>query len=377
MKMTKQSGLKNAVQHVTKQGQTNNTVQTQNKMPWPSLGAPRFPLPKWPVNKPNTTVPNAGSTSTVTGSAAANISAFKANPTPVIKKKSGFDQFREDAGNVIGGGAEKYIKGVTKVFSGGTKLASDGVGSAVGLVSPDTGNKIKSVGEEASKNISEFGNEYGEFYGDTVYGGISGTPKNDQNQRDKVMQSKYISSYNGQTVLRMNIDGRPGSLGPLMMLGTNQSEEMLKHESGHYEQYKELSKSSGPIMGPLKYLAGVGYPSFVNGDYGGKNYYEQPWEVSADIKGGVDTTKRANADEQSYAPGSEEQGEKYFNYLNSVQTPKDYIDFFKNLGNISNHDMSIVDEKLSEPPKTPKKIGLLDPYIFGPIMPHAIGGSVK
>lgn len=394
-----QPGMKNVIPNINKQGIANNTIQKQSNMarqspglpkmtvpPWPSLRQPMAKstaaspalntTPKWnslnqqPISKPtvaNTTQLQSYqkqptvSASTMSSAVTTSNAATTSNTTPAStipaapEKKSKWQKFKDGVGNFLGKGAELLINGVTEVVSGGTEVASHLLGSAVGLFSSEKGESIKTGGKQLSDGISEFGNEVAVYGNDMIYGKISGTPRNDEEQMNKVLQSKYISSFNGQTVLRCAPNGRSASLGPVMLLGPGASEETLRHEAGHYEQYKELIESSGPFMGRFKYFAGIGLPSLLNDDYQG-NYYEQAWEVTADMKGGVDTSKRTNPNEQTYAPGSEAAGERYLEYLHSVQSPKDYLDFVMNLGKIKNHDLSIVDEKLdnrSIPEKKP------------------------
>ncbi len=65
-------------------------------------------------------------------------------------------------------------------------------------------------------------------------------------------------------------------------------EETVKHEWGHFVQFSRMS--------PITYLTCIGIPSALSegDDY---KYYSNPWEITADLFGGVD---RASG----YKPGS-------------------------------------------------------------------------
>ena len=112
-----------------------------------------------------------------------------------------------------------------------------------------------------------------------------------------VSMAHYFSGYLGQFVFFGNwSNGRSGSFGVFMGLhDRNKNDtEVLKHEHGHFLQYKEL--------GLLKYIFAIAIPSLTHDP---ADYYSQPWEVTADLFGGV-TTHR-------HSPGSEEAGIKYLN----------------------------------------------------------------
>ncbi len=98
----------------------------------------------------------------------------------------------------------------------------------------------------------------------------------------KVLESNYFSAYKGKMVFRID-GGRSGSFGALFITRkTNtmtDSEDTVRHEYGHTQQLKEL--------GALRYLIYIGIPSAL--DLGSGNYYDKPWEVTADVYGGVQT----------------------------------------------------------------------------------------
>lgn len=119
----------------------------------------------------------------------------------------------------------------------------------------------------------------------------------------RVSLAHFFAGYDGQLVFIGNWEnGRSGSFGRIMGLHKNVLNtgsitwlsEILKHEHGHYEQYKRI--------GLIKYIFAIAIPSLLNDP---ADYYSQPWEVTADILGGV-TIHRHSA-------GSEEAGIAYLN----------------------------------------------------------------
>ena len=119
----------------------------------------------------------------------------------------------------------------------------------------------------------------------------------------RVSAAYYFAGYKGQVLFFGDwSNGRSGSFGRLLGLHAHDKnikdlfllEELLKHEHGHYEQYQ--------LIGFLKYVFAIAIPSIMNMP---ADYYSQPWEVTADLLGGV-TIHR-------HAPGSEEAGRRYLN----------------------------------------------------------------
>lgn len=87
--------------------------------------------------------------------------------------------------------------------------------------------------------------------------------------------------YRGILVIRTN-GNRSGSFGIICLTKeTNNrpdAEDVVRHEYGHTKQLH--------LLGPLNYLLCIGLPSFF--EWGSDpSYYERPWEITADIFGGV------------------------------------------------------------------------------------------
>ena len=103
--------------------------------------------------------------------------------------------------------------------------------------------------------------------------------KNNESE-EKVLNSNYFSSYKGKLVIRTDGD-RSGSFGVIFLTReTNDRmnpEDVVRHEYGHTIQLEQL--------GILKYALNIGLPSWQN--WGTGDYYDKPWEITADIYGGV------------------------------------------------------------------------------------------
>lgn len=74
---------------------------------------------------------------------------------------------------------------------------------------------------------------------------------------------------------------RSGSFGIIFLTReTNERrnpEDMVRHEYGHTKQLEQL--------GTVKYALCIGLPSWQQ--WGSGEYYDKPWELTADIYGGV------------------------------------------------------------------------------------------
>ena len=96
-----------------------------------------------------------------------------------------------------------------------------------------------------------------------------------------VLKSHYFSAYRGKLVIRTGFK-RSGSLGILFISKyvdrKKSPEDEIRHEYGHTKQLKYL--------GVIKYILCIGLPSFK--EWGSdQEYYRRPWEITADMYGGV------------------------------------------------------------------------------------------
>ena len=96
-----------------------------------------------------------------------------------------------------------------------------------------------------------------------------------------VINSKKVSFYKGVPVFRTNMK-RSGSF-VAIFLNSNVDTTDVKHEYGHNIQQM--------LMGPVKFGMMIGLPSWL--EWSNKPYYERPWEITADVFGGV-TTRQHN-----------------------------------------------------------------------------------
>ena len=101
------------------------------------------------------------------------------------------------------------------------------------------------------------------------------------NDINKVLASKYVSFYRCAPVVRYPTD-RAGTFLCLFISSYWENEETIKHEYGHIEQQI--------LLGPVTYLILIGIPSFF--ELSDKEYYYRPWEITADVFGGVTSFER-------------------------------------------------------------------------------------
>ena len=85
------------------------------------------------------------------------------------------------------------------------------------------------------------------------------------------------------------------------------AEDVVRHEYGHTKQLKEL--------GVVKYALFIGLPSWQQ--WGSGPYYEKPWEITADVYGGVQSRSH---DAQKIQIG--------FDYLSEIKRLDDFIGIY-------------------------------------------------
>lgn len=104
----------------------------------------------------------------------------------------------------------------------------------------------------------------------------------DLNNEDErvVLNANYFSAYRRIPVLR-TFGTRSGYFGVMFITReTNRRrnpEDIVRHEYGHSKQMK--------VLGPLRFGFCIGIPSRFK--WGEESYYDKPWEVIADVRGGV------------------------------------------------------------------------------------------
>lgn len=131
-------------------------------------------------------------------------------------------------------------------------------------------------------------------FGATVGSFLDSDIKNDMDSIDwnifntnetAVLQSKKVSFYKGVPVFRFNYN-RSGSYGLILLTKGISSITALRHEWGHNVQQL--------LLGPIKYGLCIGLPSALQ--WSNRSYYDRPWEITADIFGGVTSRKHSNLD---------------------------------------------------------------------------------
>ena len=100
-----------------------------------------------------------------------------------------------------------------------------------------------------------------------------------------VLESKKVSFYKGVPVFRFNYN-RAGSYGIILLSREWCNATDVRHEFGHNVQQA--------ILGPIKYGLCIGLPSMF--EWSNRSYYDRPWEITADIFGGVTSRKHNNSD---------------------------------------------------------------------------------
>jgi len=108
-----------------------------------------------------------------------------------------------------------------------------------------------------------------------------------------VLDSEKVSFYKGIPTFRFGGD-RSGTFGAIFL--TNETnfrknpQDVLRHEFGHAIQQL--------FLGPIKYGISIGLPSWKMFGQWAKNnrYYEAPWEITADMFGGVESRYHSSKD---------------------------------------------------------------------------------
>ena len=99
------------------------------------------------------------------------------------------------------------------------------------------------------------------------------------------LNSNKVSFYKGVSVFRTSADGRSGTFGAIF-LAKGRDEDVLRHERGHSWQLM--------MMGIANYGLMIGLPSWQQ--WSTRLYYERPWEITADVFGGVTGRTHSQAD---------------------------------------------------------------------------------
>lgn len=100
----------------------------------------------------------------------------------------------------------------------------------------------------------------------------------------KALAAANVTFYRGVAIYKAHLP-RSGSFGAVI-LDRDSTVASLRHEYGHTRQLI--------VLGPLTYLLLIGVPSF--GETSHRHYYDRPWEITADLLGGVTEREHSSAD---------------------------------------------------------------------------------
>ena len=93
---------------------------------------------------------------------------------------------------------------------------------------------------------------------------------------EATVNSNKVSFYKGVPVFRTNLK-RSGSCYAIFLNQNSDSDELM-HERGHNSQAMSMGIANFALM--------IGLPSALN--WSSRSYYDRPWEVTADVLGGVE-----------------------------------------------------------------------------------------
>ncbi len=113
----------------------------------------------------------------------------------------------------------------------------------------------------------------------------------DENNDDPsiALECNYYSCYKGKLVIRSPFS-RPGSFGAIFIPYDMRTYDEKGYDNSHYIMHEYGHTVQLNEMGAMKYLFCVGIPSVFewgSDSYYGNSYYDRPWELMADLYGGV------------------------------------------------------------------------------------------
>ncbi|MBQ2809517.1 MAG: hypothetical protein IJF11_01345 [Clostridia bacterium] len=168
--------------------------------------------------------------------------------------------------------------------------------------------------KESKSDVVDNFEKAGEFFKKIIEGIVVFGYNMDQDSRnfdinnksyEVVKEAHYISSYDGTLVIKLPIGGNAFSYGAIF--AGDISEIDLKHEYGHYKQFKEIGLKKYTLYVALPSL--YGYWSGVDYD----DYYSQPWEYGADLYGEItELRKDKNLEAYPYRVNSRQIYESYW-----------------------------------------------------------------
>ena len=133
------------------------------------------------------------------------------------------------------------------------------------------------VAQATVSTLSYVGMAVGSIFDEDIRNDMVAIGWNPFNENEAAtLNSNKVSFYKGVPVFRTNAGGRSGSFGAIF-LTRGSGADTLRHERGHNTQLMS--------MGILNYAIMIGLPSWQ--EWSDRSYYERPWEITADVFGGV------------------------------------------------------------------------------------------
>ena len=96
---------------------------------------------------------------------------------------------------------------------------------------------------------------------------------------NSVLKSKRASFYKGVPVFKTK-NSRSGSFGAIFLSKYDDNVDDVRHERGHNWQLM--------MLGIVSYATMIGLPSMF--EWSSREYYDRPWEITADSMGGTSRT---------------------------------------------------------------------------------------
>ncbi len=201
---------------------------------------------------------------------------------PEIGRFINADSLMSVGSNILGANVFAYCNNNPVMYSDGTgHLPVWAIVVSVLLLTPVGGMAIQA----ATSVASYVGAAVGSIFDEEIRSDMNAIGWNMFNSdKSAVIGSNKISFYNGMAVYRTNLE-RSGSFYAIF-LNDSATEETLAHEYGHGVQQR--------LMGPVQFGLMIGLPSWL--EWSERSYYDRPWEVTADIFGGVTMRNHSQED---------------------------------------------------------------------------------
>ncbi len=195
-----------------------------------------------------------------------------------------------DLWNVIkSSGEEKMIDPLVNAYNEGKAWLDENVVDPFANAYNEGKDALVEAYTQTKEAVSEVYEEVVDLATDTyntldkTYDSVKSFIKNEDEQ--VVLNARYFAFYKGKLAIRTNFS-RSASFGILFISHKEKDrwdkEYTVMHEYGHTKQLEQ--------MDIITYALFIGIPSWQK--LGPESYYRKPWEITADINGGVPLEKR-------------------------------------------------------------------------------------